>query len=754
MPGSPQEKKPIDEIENWNLDRSVDPYVMVRGIMTRTSAGNWVYAGSDAGQFRISSIGGSFSLSGDASGNRVSALQPDAGSLMVSGKSGDAALFRTSSIQQDAGLMRDSSIGGSLSLSGDAAGNRVSAVQADAVNLNISAKSSDAGTLLVSAKQGDAGLMRVSSIVDSGSISAKSGDANQLHVSSVQGDAALFRVSAIGGIAGDNVIVDGGDQSLSATIQRISGVMSAGANALAVYAQNRNDASQLRVSGFSDDGGLFRVSAKLADKYISATVDNGSVSAKSSDASTMLVSAKQGDAALLRVSSILDFGSVSAKSGDANQVHVSSVQGDAALLRVSAIGGTAGDNVLVDGGTQSISATVQRVSGVVSSGANGLVTYPQNRDDAVNLRISALSKDAGTFLVSARLTDKYISAYVDNGSLSAKSGDATNLNVSAKSLDAGTLLTSAKQGDAALLRMSGLSPDASTFRVSAIGGTAGDNVLVDGDVQTLSARIQRVSATVSGGDNALLTRSTNKDDAVDLRVSGLSKDGATFRVSAIVDSGSVSAKSPDAGTLLMSAKQGDAGLLRVSVLPATLTISAHEVKQSDAASLLTSAKSDSAGQLRTSAFSNDGGLLRVSSIQDGAAALNVSAKSSDAGTMRISARAFGDTTGSWTVFRSLSISASQNVKATAGAIYGYYTWNNDTKTNYLKFYNVSGTINLGTDIPILTKAIPASAAANMEFVGGLKGFTAGIGIAATSGVPDDNSAAPAASSVGINLFYV
>ena len=40
--GSPKEKKPQDELENWNLDRSVLPYTMVRGIMKKI-AGAWEY---------------------------------------------------------------------------------------------------------------------------------------------------------------------------------------------------------------------------------------------------------------------------------------------------------------------------------------------------------------------------------------------------------------------------------------------------------------------------------------------------------------------------------------------------------------------------------------------------------------------------------------------------------------------------------------------------------------------------------------
>lgn len=732
------------DIHEWNLDKSVKPHVMVRGIMGKNSSDEWEYLSASNRRLMVS---GTFTTT-------TSPLSADSSSV--------------SSIQEGANRLR------------------MSAIQTDAANLQVSSKSGDAGT---------------------------------------------FRVSAIGGTAGDNVIVDGSDQSLSATVQRVSGTVSAGANGLVIFAQNRNDAddlyvsakqsdaANLNVSAKSGDGSTFRVSALVTDgsdviniaafpasdgaaiqnnvtvaafplvfngsswdrmrgsvsgldvtqddagflrlsaiqgdaanlnvstksddggKFrVSAIIDNGSVSAKSSDAGTFLVSTKQGDAGLLRVSAYLkDAGDIqtidgtvtitqtdaanldiSAKSSDAGTFLVSAKQGDAASLRVSArsddaglfrvstVGSSGGDGSIQDGADNTIEATVQRVSGTVSAGANALVVFAQNRNDANDLYVSA------------------------------------------------------KQGDAANLRVSTLSPDAGTFRVSAIGGTAGDNVLVDGSDQSLSATVQRVSGTISAGANALVVFIQNRQDADDvyvsakqldaanLNVSAKSGDGGTFRVSAIVDNGSVSAKSGDAGTLLISAKQGDAGLLRVSSFVDSGSVSA---KQSDAANLMVSAKSDSANLFRVSGIQGDGANLRVSALQTDAANLNVSAKSGDAGTFRVSAELFASNTGGLTIYRSISVSASQNVKSSDGKIYGWYAYNYDNVTAYLKFYNVSGAVNLGTDTPIMTVGIPPSAAANVEFPHGLDGFSNGIGIAATSGAPDDNTAAPAASAVGLNLFY-
>lgn len=34
--------RPVPDLYNWNTDRTVEPFVMVRGLQGRTSAGNWV----------------------------------------------------------------------------------------------------------------------------------------------------------------------------------------------------------------------------------------------------------------------------------------------------------------------------------------------------------------------------------------------------------------------------------------------------------------------------------------------------------------------------------------------------------------------------------------------------------------------------------------------------------------------------------------------------------------------------------------
>lgn len=102
MPGSDDNKRQhsIDEIENWNLDRSTDAPTKVTGIMGRTSAGSWVYLGSDAGQFRVSALGVNVSdvSNADAADFRMSAFSNDGATLRVSALT--ASLDATNSVDK------------------------------------------------------------------------------------------------------------------------------------------------------------------------------------------------------------------------------------------------------------------------------------------------------------------------------------------------------------------------------------------------------------------------------------------------------------------------------------------------------------------------------------------------------------------------------------------------------------------------------------------------------------------------------
>src|SRR3990167_4140573 len=312
-------------------------------------------------------------------------------------------------------LVSGSTGGGTLSLADDAASNRVSAFQTDAGNLRVS---SLGGSFSLSA---DASGNRVSAL---------SNDADQLRTSSISKDAGLMRVSAVGGTAGDNTLVDGSDQSVSARLIQVSAVVSSNMNTL-LTRMTSYDAANARVSALQS--GTWSLSALLGE----GTAFAGNVSATVKNY-PLVVSGQ--------ISANVDSGSVSAKQGN----YPWSVSGNVS----TAI--NEGTNFLGN-----VSATLKNyplvVSGTVSTFINqGTVSARQGTDPwivsgtvdieqaAANLaRISAFSNDAGTMLISARLTDKYVSATIDNGSISAKSGDANQFHVSAVQGDAGLLRVSA-----------------------------------------------------------------------------------------------------------------------------------------------------------------------------------------------------------------------------------------------------------------------------------------------------------------------
>lgn len=268
-----------------------------------------------------------------------------------------------------------------------------------------------------------------------------------------------------------------------------------------------------------------------------------------------------------------------------------------------------------------------------------------------------------------------------------------------------------------LMRDTSVSPATSVIGVMAKNASSGwqylsaanNYLLVSGSFSTtgISAN-QQISAQLLGGTAFIGD------------VSSLSPDASLFRVSAI---GSIlSANQQISAQLLggtafigdVSALSPDAGLFRISSFPDSGSISA---------------KSGDANQLHVSSVQGDAGLQHVSSY-------------------------FGvDTTGQWSIGRLSNLSSSGNVKSSAGVIYGYYAYNTTTIPAYINFTNTSGAINVGTDSVLLKVMLPASAAANVGFPGGLKGFTAGIGVYGVSSILDASSSPVATSAVGINVFY-
>lgn len=111
-----------------------------------------------------------------------------------------------------------------------------------------------------------------------------------------------------------------------------------------------------------------------------------------------------------------------------------------------------------------------------------------------------------------------------------------------------------------------------------------------------------------------------------------------------------------------------------------------------------------------------------------------------------------------TIFRSLDLDETEEeVKATAGAIYGMWVTNTATATRWIKFYNATAAnVTVGTTTPVLTIGIPGNSSDDISgLVASAFGiaFSTAITVAATTGVADADVGAPGVNDVVINLFY-
>ena len=112
------------------------------------------------------------------------------------------------------------------------------------------------------------------------------------------------------------------------------------------------------------------------------------------------------------------------------------------------------------------------------------------------------------------------------------------------------------------------------------------------------------------------------------------------------------------------------------------------------------------------------------------------------------------------IYRSLDLDESEEeVKGTAGTVYGVWVSNTATSTRFLKFYNATAaSVTVGSTTPVITIAIPGNTSDDISAafnVGGLGiKFDTAITIAATTGLADNDTGAPSANDVIANVFYV
>lgn len=115
-----------------------------------------------------------------------------------------------------------------------------------------------------------------------------------------------------------------------------------------------------------------------------------------------------------------------------------------------------------------------------------------------------------------------------------------------------------------------------------------------------------------------------------------------------------------------------------------------------------------------------------------------------------------NTSGGLSIFRSIDIDETEEeAKGSAGMLYGCSVINDTASTKlYLKIYDgTAASVTVGTTTPVLTIPIPAGAVnQHIQFPFGLA-FANAITIAATTGIADNDTGAPAANAVVVNCYY-
>lgn len=111
------------------------------------------------------------------------------------------------------------------------------------------------------------------------------------------------------------------------------------------------------------------------------------------------------------------------------------------------------------------------------------------------------------------------------------------------------------------------------------------------------------------------------------------------------------------------------------------------------------------------------------------------------------------------IFRSLDLDESEEeVKATAGTVYGVWFSNTATSTRFLKFYNATAaSVTVGSTTPVLTLALPGNSSDDISGVFSIPqgiAFSTAITVAATTGIADSDTGAPSANDVIVNIFYI
>jgi hypothetical protein len=115
--------------------------------------------------------------------------------------------------------------------------------------------------------------------------------------------------------------------------------------------------------------------------------------------------------------------------------------------------------------------------------------------------------------------------------------------------------------------------------------------------------------------------------------------------------------------------------------------------------------------------------------------------------------------GGCAIHRTLDLDESEEeVKGTAGVLYGWAITNRATTTRYVKIYNATAaSVTVGVTTPVITWGIPGNSTDHVgaNMLGGVGiGFSTAICVACTTGFADADASAPGTNDLIANFFYL
>lgn len=186
-------------------------------------------------------------------------------------------------------------------------------------------------------------------------------------------------------------------------------------------------------------------------------------------------------------------------------------------------------------------------------------------------------------------------------------------------------------------------------------------------------------------------------------------------------------------------------------------VTADSVDSGDAGAIaMTTARAMHVAVQGTVAVTDNSGSLTVDNAGTFATQATLQTGSALVGDVGISG---ARTSGGSTPYKNLDVDETEDeVKATAGQVYWIHAVNLAATKRYLKFYNATAAnVTVGTTTPVLTFTLPTQGDTNgagftLAIPNGIA-FGTAITVAATTGFADNDTGAPGANEIILNLGY-